>query len=125
MTPDLFTAPQRASSTPRASTAKRGKRVPFIVFEGETTRRIEPFGRDAWALAQLIGSGSEGCTPLTHVGPRWSAYIFKLKKIHGLVIETVHEGHGGEFKGTHGRYILRSRVQFADPADAARHGGDL
>jgi hypothetical protein len=124
MTPDLFTAPQRASSTPRASIAKRGKRVPFIVFEGETKRRIEPFGRDAWALAQLIGAGSEGCTPLTHVGPRWSGYVHKLRTVYGLNVETITEMHGGEFAGKHARYVLRSRVAFADPADAARHGGD-
>lgn len=73
----------------------------------------DPFtvkGRDAWALSNLISAGESGCTPLSHVGPRWSAYIFNLRRNQGLVIETRHENHGGQFAGTHGKYILHSKV---------------
>ena len=53
--PNLFTvAAQRTSSTPRPSTAKRGRRIAFNVTEGEDVRTITPAGRDAWALGELI-----------------------------------------------------------------------
>ena len=109
----------RASAKP-----KRGKRVAFTVYEGEEVRTIAPTGRDAWALSSLILAGADGCTPLDHPGPRWSGYVFKLKRVYGLNVETITEMHGGEFAGKPARYVLRSRVVFADPADAARHGGD-
>ncbi len=67
-------------------------------------------GRDAWALLELHRAGAEGCTPLTHVGPRWSGYVYNLRKA-GLMIETIHESHGGQFAGRHARYVLRSHVR--------------
>jgi hypothetical protein len=66
-------------------------------------------GRDAWALAQLVKAGAGGCTPIDTPGPRWSGYIYKLRKA-GLVVETIHESHKGPFPGTHARYVLHSRV---------------
>lgn len=66
-------------------------------------------GREAWALDQLIEAGAGGCTPITHPAPRWSGYVFGMRG-YGIPIETIHEPHGGEFAGTHGRYILRARV---------------
>jgi hypothetical protein len=119
---DLFAAAVQRS-TPRPSTAKRGKRLAFNVTEGEDFRAIYPAGRDAWALGELITAGAAGCTPIDNPGPRWSGYVHKLKRIHGLNIETITEMHGGEYAGKHARYVLRSRVHFADPADAARHSG--
>jgi hypothetical protein len=71
-------------------------------------------GRDAWALDELIAAGDAGCTPIDTPGPRWSHYIFKLRRA-GLEIETVTEAHGGPFKGTHARYVLRSRVRRLTP----------
>jgi hypothetical protein len=125
MTPDLFTGlAQRTSSASRPSTAKHGKRIAFNVTEGEDVRTITPAGRDAWALGELILAGETGCTPITTPGPRWSGYVFKLKRIYRLSIETVTEMHGGEYAGKHARYVLRSKVHFADPADASRHWGD-
>ena len=125
MTPDLFAVPaHRASSTPRPLSAKRGRRIAFNVTEGEDVRTITPAGRDAWALGELITAGTAGCTPIDNPGPRWSGYVHKLKRIHGLDIETITEMHGGDYAGKHARYVLRSRVTFADPADAARRGGD-
>jgi hypothetical protein len=114
MTPDLFTAAtaRATSSTPRASTTKRGKRISFNVIEGEDVRTITPAGRDAWALGELITAGAAGCTPIDNPGPRWSGYVFKLKRIYGLDIESITEVHGGEYAGKHARYVLRSRVAF-------------
>ena len=121
---DLFAVvARRASSTLRTSTTKRGRRIAFNVTEGENVRTITPAGRNVWALGELIAASDEGCTPITHVGPRWSGYVHKLRHIYRLNVETIDEQHGGEFSGRHARYVLRSCVQFADPADAARHGG--
>lgn len=75
-------------------------------------------GRVAWAAAQLIAAGAEGCTPITRPAPRWSDYIHKLRAA-GVAVETVHESHQGAYAGHHGRYILRAvlvvvEVQFAE-----------
>lgn len=69
----------------------------------------EVVGRDAWALLNLLRAGECGCTPITTPGPRWSHYVYKLRKA-GFIIETIDENHGGPFAGTHARYVLRSRV---------------
>jgi hypothetical protein len=69
----------------------------------------EVIGRDAWALKNLMDAGKRGCTPIDTPGPRWSHYVFKLRRA-GFIIETVDENHGGPFAGTHARYVLRSQV---------------
>lgn len=78
-----------------------------ILPDGQAIRVV---GRDAWALQNLIGAGERGCTPIDHPGPRWSHYVFKLRRF-GFVIETVDEKHAGPFSGTHARYVLRSQVE--------------
>jgi hypothetical protein len=119
--PNLFDlAVQRANSTPRPAIIKRGRRIAFNVTEGEDVRTITPAGRDAWALGELILAGETGCTPITHVGPRWSGYVHKLRRVYRLNVETIDEQHGGEFSGRHARYVLRSLVAFANPTDEAR-----
>ena len=75
-------------------------------------------GRAAWALAQLIAAGQGGVTPITHPGPRWSDYVFKLKKC-GIIIETVTELHGGAYAGHHARYVLKSPVEIIETREAA------
>lgn len=77
-------------------------------------------GRDAWALLELHHAGSQGCTAIEHPGPRWSAYVFNLKRRHGLDIETLHESHRGEFPGSHARYVLRSSVEITSRSDDTR-----
>lgn len=67
-------------------------------------------GRIAWALEQLIGAGSRGCTLVTHPAPRWSHYVHMLRK-GGIEIETVREPHGGPFPSMHARYVLRSHIK--------------
>jgi hypothetical protein len=74
-------------------------------------------GRDAWALAELLKSGQKGCTPIENPGPRWSAYVFNLKHNQGLVIQTRHEAHKGQFAGWHGRYVLLSAVEIINRSD--------
>jgi len=71
----------------------------------------EPFdiavsGRTRWALDRLRAAGKRGCTPITAPAPRWAAYVHNLRSV-GVAIETIHEKHGGEFAGTHARYVLR------------------
>lgn len=80
------------------------------------TVRIEPdgpevplSGRDAWTMQQLLAAGERGCTPIDNPAPRWSGYVFNLRKV-GFDIQTLHEAHKGQFPGTHARYILRSKV---------------
>lgn len=75
-------------------------------------------GREAWALDQLITAGAQGVTPITHVGPRWSEYIRRLRG-RGIDIETIHEGHSGAFAGRHGRYVLRSPITVLETKTAA------
>lgn len=70
---------------------------------------VEVIGRDAWALLNLIRAGERGCTPIDVPGPRWSHYVYKLRRA-GFVIETIEEAHGGPFAGHHARYVLRSQV---------------
>ena len=68
-------------------------------------------GRDAWALLELMNAGPNGCTPIDNPGPRWSGYVFNLKRNHGLAIITHHDAHRGSFPGTHARYVLLSDVE--------------
>lgn len=77
-----------------------------------TTREIIVQGRDRWALECLIRAGEQGCTPIDHPGPRWSAYTFDLRHEHGLAIDTLTEPHDGPFSGTHARYVLRLAVTY-------------
>jgi hypothetical protein len=77
------------------------------VRHGERTLALS--GRKAWAMAALIDKGQAGVTPLDVIGPRWSDYVFKLRR-DGFVIETVPERHGGPFAGEHARYVLKSDV---------------
>ena len=76
-------------------------------------------GRDAWALLELVSAGPRGCTPIDNPGPRWSGYVFNLKRTHGLNIETRHEAHRGDFPGTHARYVLLSPVEILQRSDIA------
>lgn len=72
-------------------------------------RFVKVQGRDEWALLALICAGEKGCTPIDNPAPRWSAYVYKLRN-KGFDVETVREPHKGAFPGTHGRYVLRSKV---------------
>ena len=67
-------------------------------------------GRFAWTLNELVVAGERGCTPIDQPAPRWSHYVFRLRR-DGVSIETIDEKHGGTFSGHHARYVLRSKVE--------------
>lgn len=81
------------------------------------TIRIEPDGRilriggrAGWFLRKLIGFGKRGCTPADFpAGLRLAHYAYLLRR-EGLIIETEHEAHGGDYPGHHARYRLRTEV---------------
>lgn len=82
-----------------------------IIDNGESVGQpITVVGRNAWALKNLIKAGKNGCTPLTHPGPRWAHYVYRLRGA-GFAIETEHEPHGGDFPGTHAKYRLCSDLR--------------
>jgi len=70
-------------------------------------------GREAWTLCRLIGAGSRGLTTIDHPAPRWSHYVFKLRRA-GLQISTDYESHKGDFPGKHGRYRLQTQIQIIE-----------
>ncbi len=82
-------------------------------------RDLKLKGRNAWALAELVKAGERGCTPIDNPGPRWSGYVHNLRRKHGLIIDTIHEAHGGAYSGTHARYVLRTPIRIAGD-DGAR-----
>lgn len=83
----------------------------YDVKDGPSVRRIHVrTKREAWALDALRSAGPTGCTPIDNPAPRWSGYVHRLRNNHNLNIETVTEPHGGEFRGHHARYVLRTTV---------------
>jgi hypothetical protein len=83
---------------------------------GEKVKKFD--GRVAWTLHQLMTAGASGCTTIDNPAPRWSDYVFKLRR-EGVEIETVTEKHGGTYAGHHARYILRSPVEILEAREAA------
>jgi hypothetical protein len=71
---------------------------------------LELAGREEWALSHLLAAGDNGCTPIDTPGPRWSDYVFKLRR-RGIDIATITEKHGGAYAGHHARYVLNSKVE--------------
>lgn len=91
---------------------KKRRRVHARVDDESCPRTIAPFGRDGQTLEAFVASNGKGITSQDVGGwaVRLSHYVFKLRTVYGLTIETVEEEHGGEFPGKHGRYFLRSNV---------------
>jgi len=74
----------------------------------------EPFevtvgGRERWTLRQLTKAGPKGVASVESPALRLAAYVCELRK-KGVPIETLTESHGGEFPGTHARYIMRATI---------------
>ncbi len=65
--------------------------------------------REASTLARLMEAGKQGVTPVDRPAPRWSGYVFALRR-GGLVIDTIDERHVGVYPGGHGRYVPRTPV---------------
>jgi hypothetical protein len=72
-------------------------------------------GREAWTLRHLVSAGRTGVTTIDHPAPRWSHYVYKLRKA-GLSISTDYEAHKGDFPGKHGRYRLETPVTVVEGA---------
>lgn len=68
-------------------------------------------GRFGWAAEELRCAGGHGVTPIERPAPRWSHYVFILRRRHGLNIETKSEKHGGPYPGTHARYVLHDSLK--------------
>ena len=85
---------------------------------GHEGRTVKVRGRDAWALDALLRAGERSVTPIERSAPRWSHYIFKLRRA-GLVVETIDEPHAGTYAGHHARYVLRSSVEVLEEERAA------
>ena len=95
-------------------------RITRLVIERQDTHEILVFrGREAWCAAHLIDVADDGVTSFERPAPRWSDYIFKLRR-RGLSIETVEEKHGGTYRGEHGRYFLRVAVRVLEQEYAER-----
>jgi hypothetical protein len=90
--------------------------VKLKVRVGEHIKQFD--GRAAWALQQLIVAGTEGCTPLQNPAPRWSHYVWLIRG-EGVEVETIHEKHGGAYRGHHARYVLRTPVEVLEAKEAA------
>lgn len=78
------------------------------------------YGREAWCLRRLIEAGEKGCTPIEQPAPRWSAYVHALRSEFGIAIETIHEAHTGPYKGSHARYVARSKIAILEDSTTAR-----
>ena len=87
--------------------------IEIVILDNEPPEHVTVKGRPAWAMLQLMTAGERGVTPIDNPGPRWSAYVFDLRHL-GIKIETVRESHGGAFRGTHGRYVLRSNIKLVE-----------
>jgi hypothetical protein len=74
-------------------------------------------GRFAWTLAHLINAGTKGISTIERPAPRWSHYVFRLRR-DGVQIETRTEPHGGTYSGHHGVYVLSSPVEVLDVVTA-------
>lgn len=86
---------------------KHWGKAPYEITEttGET-RIVFLNGRVRWAIEELRKAGREGRTGREALGPRWAAYIWDAKHVHGIPIRDVEETHGGDFPGKHKRWWL-------------------
>ena len=84
----------------------------------DTGETVSLKGREAWCMAQLIVHGNAGVTPLERPAPRWSDYVFRLRK-RLLPVRTIDEAHGGAYRGHHARYRLETSVDIIEQEFAA------
>lgn len=106
------TAPENANFVRPASNRRRryNQVTEITALIGDEPKQRSFKGREAWALNELARAAGRGVTPITNPGPRWSHYVFKLKR-SGIGIKTIRENHGGPFAGSHARYRLETPVQ--------------
>lgn len=83
----------------------------FIVTAPNGQRFLNLNGRVAWTLGLLSEAGPRGITAAElPAGVRLSAYIEKLRRLHGLSIRTEMAKAGGAYGGSFGRYVLDDPV---------------
>ena len=114
-------SPRQKSQGEDAPSKKPRIKVGLFDDAGDVTTTLVFEGRNAWALNQLISAGQRGCTPIDNPAPRWSHYVYKLRR-GGIDVETIHEAHGGQFAGHHARYVLRSKLRVLEVHDPQRQG---
>ena len=78
--------------------------------------------RAQFFLEEIIAAGPGGITSIAYPGVRVGDAVHKLRKA-GVIVETQYEQHRGEFAGTHGRYVLRSKVVRLPDLQASRPAG--
>ncbi|WP_416896323.1 MAG: hypothetical protein ACMVY4_12335 [Minwuia sp.] len=102
------------AAQPERRQRPRNEPVAYIVTE-DGEERIEWISepRVVQTVDDLIESGARGVSSLECKGVRFSSYVHKLRRNHGITIETKRERHGGKFAGNHGRCILISKVRRA------------
>ena len=109
---DLSTGTTKLVMHPRPNPTPARSNAHYVYLNGpDGWRRKRISGRALWALKKLHRAGANGIIPMKDPAPRWSGYIWELRRL-GIDIETLREPHGGEFPGWHGRYVLRSEVRF-------------
>ena len=87
-------------------TAKQYEVIP----DGGVAFIVQACGREAWTLDRLAEAGGKGVTPLERPAPRWSGYVYALRR-KGVPIETIRQPHKGDYPGQHGRYVLGAEVR--------------
>jgi hypothetical protein len=88
-------------------------RFQFKILGSDRVYTVE--GQEARTLVALHDAGPVGITALevSTWALRTAHYVMKLRRL-GLAILMVREKHGGPVPGWHGRYFLRSAIQFCD-----------
>jgi hypothetical protein len=92
------------------------RRAFHLRIENGADQVLELKGREEWALSRLLAAGDRGCTPIDTPGPRWSDYVFKLRR-RGIDVATIAEKHEGPYAGTHARYVLKSKIEWVGSAN--------
>ena len=96
MTPDLFTAPPHAPPARRPAINHQARQAYRLQrYRGRGHSHHHPGWPRCLGAGRADSAGADGCTPITHVGPRWSRYVWKLRTVHGLDVETITEPHDG------------------------------
>ncbi|KAA8608537.1 hypothetical protein AL036_06510 [Salipiger aestuarii] len=90
---------------------KKWAKAPYVITTATGDRRTVILnGRVRWAIEELRKAGHEGRTGREALGPRWAAYIWDAKHVHGIPIADVWEPHEGEHPGRHKRWFLDCEI---------------
>ena len=91
---------------------KNWGKAPYEITETTGEKRTVILnGRVRWAIEELRNAGREGRTGREALGPRWAAYIWDAKHVHGIPICDAWEPHEGEHPGKHKRWWLNCEIR--------------